>query len=340
VTQSNAVFFGPKKRALLRSEYYAAPLIAYDTTLVMPGMCAFCTFQWLVNGLYYLLWFFERIFRDWGLAIICLVLIVRALLHPITKRAQINMSKMSKMGPEIERLKKKHGDNKDELNKAMMQFYRQQGATPILGCLPMFLQMPIWIALYSALQSTFELRQSPFLWGLTWIDDLAHADRAIYFPNAPVKFWFIHFDAINILPLILGVVSFIQAKIMQAQQPPATTPEPLPDSLEYARAPEAIVRALHRAYGSALTLVYLAEIRLKGDQKAPGIESAFTAACARVQVRCVSTREAMLAAYRAGHVGHGAGVAPIGNGHLNAAGHEVLGRIMWEIVARPRTARQ
>jgi YidC/Oxa1 family membrane protein insertase len=226
LTQTSKVFFGPRKRNLLKTPYYLAPLVNYDDTLVMTGgYCGFCTFQWLVDGLYKLLSFFHWIFRDWGLAIICLVLIVRTLLHPITKRSQVNMAKMGKMGPEIERLKKKHGDNKDELNKAMMQFYKQQGATPILGCLPMFLQMPIWIALYSALQSTFELRQAPFLWGLTWIDDLAHADRAIYFPNAPVKFWFIHFDAINILPLILGVVSFIQAKIMQAQQPPATTPE-------------------------------------------------------------------------------------------------------------------
>jgi YidC/Oxa1 family membrane protein insertase len=226
VTQSSAVFFGPKKRQLLKTDYYSAPLVRYDQTLVLTGgPCAFCTIQWLVNGLYYLLRIFERIFRDWGLAIICLVLIVRAILHPITKKSQINMSKMSKMGPEIERLKKKYGDNKDELNKAMMQFYKQQGATPILGCLPMILQMPIWIALYSALQSTFELRQAPFLWGFTWIKDLAHPDRLIYFPNNPVNIWFIHFDAINFLPVILGVVSYVQAKIMQAQQPPSTTPE-------------------------------------------------------------------------------------------------------------------
>ena len=119
-----------------------------------------------------------------------------------------------------------------------------------------------------------------------------------------------------------------------AVAPPASPAEPLPDSLEYARAPHAIVRALHEAYGSSLTLVYLAEIRLKGDQKAPQLESAFTAACERLRVRCISTREAMLAAYRDGYVGHGAGVAPIGNGHLNAAGHEVLGRIMWAVLAR------
>jgi YidC/Oxa1 family membrane protein insertase len=226
VTQANQIFFGPKKRQLLKTDYYSSPLVNYDATLVMAsGPCGYLTIQGLVNVLYYLLGVFHWIFRDWGLAIIGLVLVVRALLHPITKRAQVNMSKMGKMGPEIERLKKKYGDNKDELNKAMMQFYKQQGATPIFGCLPMFLQMPIWIALYSALQSTFELRQAPFLWGFTWIKDLAHPDRAIYFPNNPVNIWFIHFDAINILPIIMGVVSFMQAKIMQSQQPPATTPE-------------------------------------------------------------------------------------------------------------------
>ena len=60
----------------------------------------------------------------------------------------------------VEKLKKKHGDNKEELQKAMWEFQKQQGITPILGCLPMFLQMPIWIALWSALNSTFELRHA------------------------------------------------------------------------------------------------------------------------------------------------------------------------------------
>jgi len=119
---------------------------------------------------------------------------------------------------------------------------------------------------------------------------------------------------------------------------PAAPPDPLPDSLEYERAPEAIVRALHEAYGPSVTLVYLAEVRLKGDDKAPAIEAGFVAACARVQARCVSTRRAMQAAYRAGRVGHGAGIALLGNGHLNAVGHEVVGRIMWDAMATSRGA--
>ena len=116
-----------------------------------------------------------------ALAIIGLVILVRSLLHPITKRSQISMLRMGKLGPEMERLKKHYGDDKDGLNKAMMQLYKDQGIGMYLGCLPMFLQMPIWIALWSALNTTFELRQAPFLWGWTWIDDLARPDALIQF---------------------------------------------------------------------------------------------------------------------------------------------------------------
>ena len=207
------VYFGPRQRAVLNQPYYASFPLAYNQTLVLTsGPCGFCTFQWLIDLLVWLLSSFYMVLRDWGLAIIMLVLLVRLMLHPITKRSQIAMSRMSKMGPEIERLKKKHGDNKEELNKAMMAVYREQGVTPILGCLPMLLQMPIWIALWSALQSTFELRHASFLWGYTWIDDLAQPDRLIAF-GRPFQLWYIYLDAINLLPIILGVVFYVQMKM-------------------------------------------------------------------------------------------------------------------------------
>src|SRR5207248_6623384 len=108
-----------------------------------------------------------------------------------------------KMGPEMERLKQKHKDDPEALKKAQMDFYREQGIAPFLGCLPMFLQMPIWIALWSSLQSTFEIRHAPFLWGWTWIHDLSQPDRLIALRH--IDFSFIHLDAINILPILLAV---------------------------------------------------------------------------------------------------------------------------------------
>ena len=217
------LYLGPKLRKLLNEPYYAAAPRDYDKTLVITsGICAICTFQPVINTLVWMLGMFHIVLRDWGLAIIALVCVVRLLLHPITKRSQISMMKMGKMGPEIERLKKKYGDDKDELNKAMMQVYKEQGFTPVLGCLPMFLQMPIWIALYAALNSTFELRQEPFLWGFTWIDDLARPDRLIEW-NPIRLFWGIEIGAFNILPILLAVVFYLQQEF--TPKPPATTPE-------------------------------------------------------------------------------------------------------------------
>lgn len=218
------VFLGPKKRDVFNSQYYYANPLAYHKTLgTLSSACTnVCTADWIINSLVALLRFFHVITRDWGLAIIGLVLVVRLLLHPITKRSTISMHKMGKMGPEIERLKKKYGDNREELNKAMMGVYKEQGATPILGCLPMFLQMPIWIALWSALQNTFELRQAPFLYGLLWIDDLGKPDALLSWNPIPLIFGF-KLGSLNLLPLLLGVVFFLQQKF--TPKPPATTPE-------------------------------------------------------------------------------------------------------------------
>jgi YidC/Oxa1 family membrane protein insertase len=220
-------FFGPKQRALLKNDYYSAYPRAYDETLVyISKWCGLLTFGWLINALYGILWFFHKIFFDWGLAIICLVVLVRSCLHPITKRSQINMMGMSKMGPEIERLKKKYGDDKEGLNKAMMSVYKEQGMVPILGCLPMLLQTPIWLALWAALQSTFEMRQAGFLrWGhvhLTWIADLSQPDALYTFP-APVHLLMFTVHSVNVLPILLAGVFFLQQ--MMQPVPPNQTPE-------------------------------------------------------------------------------------------------------------------
>lgn len=230
------VFLGPRSRDVLDSSYYATFPRHFDQTLVIrTGMCSICTFDWLIGGMVWLLsklhWVAGGFAHhgDWGIAIILLVCIVRGVLHPITKRSQVQMTKMGKMGPEMEKLKAKYADDKDELNKQMVQLYKQQGFAPILGCLPMFLQMPIWIALYSALQTTFELRQAPFLWGFTWIHDLAKPDYLIQFSHyypVPVIGWFLksfQIDGINILPVLMGVVMFVQQKYQP--KPAATTPE-------------------------------------------------------------------------------------------------------------------
>ena len=224
ITLPVCVFLGPKWREVLNSGYYAQYPRMYRLMLIIRGgMCAICTWDWLVGVIVWLLSWIHVVFRDWGLAIIGLVAIVRTLLHPITRQSQISMSKMSKLGPEMERLKKKYGDDKEALNKAMVDFHKQQGLGPYLGCLPMFLQMPIWIALYGVLQTTFELRQAPFLWGFTWIQDLSQPDYLFKFAHpVPLLFGY-QLDGFNLLPVFLAGVMFIQSQFMP--KPVAATKE-------------------------------------------------------------------------------------------------------------------
>src|SRR3984957_14123896 len=225
------VFLGPKLRSLLDSQYYSSYPLSYDKTLVMvSGICAFCTFPALISFLVMLLNGFHHVlFGDWGLAIIALVCCVRLCLHPITKKSQVSMLKMQKLAPEMERLKKKFGDDKEGFTKAQMELYKNVGFTPILGCSPMFLQMPIFIALWRALQTTFELRQAPFLEffkvHFTWIHDLSQPDFLVKF-SSPVPLYVFgwHLAGLNVLPLAMAVVTFINQKYF-TPKPAALTPE-------------------------------------------------------------------------------------------------------------------
>jgi YidC/Oxa1 family membrane protein insertase len=219
-------FFGPKVRTMLEGGYYEDYPRSYNQLLSSSSSyCGICAVPWLVDRLVDLLRFFHFVLRDWGLAIIALVILVRVLLHPITKSSQVSMMKMQKMQPELERLKKKYGEDKEAYAKAQMEIYKEMGVTPILGCLPMFLQMPIWIALYSALQNEFALRQQQFLWGFTWIHDLARPDRLITWDAHPfiVPFFGMRIVSLNILPVLMAVAMYMQQKYQPT--PVAATPE-------------------------------------------------------------------------------------------------------------------
>lgn len=223
---SGWLYMGPKKREILTNKLYSAPWVQYDQSLVITqGICAICTWQWLVNILFFILKSFHYVTRDWGLAIIGLVILVRILLHPISKKAQINMLKMQKLAPEMERIKLKHKDDQEAMQREMMRFYKENGSTQIMGCLPMFLQMPVWIALWQAMNTTFELRHQPFLYNLTWIKDLSKPDHLLDFGNSyhlPILS-FVVISGLNVMPFLFGALQYIQFKIQP--KPPSMTPE-------------------------------------------------------------------------------------------------------------------
>lgn len=134
---------------------------------------------------------FEGFVHSWGLAIILLTLTVKALLYPLTLKSMQSMAGMRKLQPEIEKLKAKYGDDREGFARAQMQLFAEKKVSMTGGCLPMLLQMPVWFALYAALQTSVELYREPFL----WMADLTVKDP--YF----------------ILPVAMGVTSFIMQKI-------------------------------------------------------------------------------------------------------------------------------
>ncbi len=229
------IYAGPKKKEVLADDpVYTAlgleQLIIYN----IGGCCSYLTFQWLAKFLLAFLALLYAGLADWGVAIIILVIVVRLLLHPLTKKSQLQMMKVGKqmasLKPEMEKLKKKYKDNQSKLNQEMMQLYREKGVNPAamgLGCLPMFLQMPIWIALYAMLYFAIELRHESALYGLfqmfgdwKFMADLSSADRFIPLGKAaftiPLVGW--HIDSINLLPMLMGVVFYFQQKYMAQPQ--------------------------------------------------------------------------------------------------------------------------
>lgn len=163
------------------------------------------------------------IIPNYGVIIIILVLLVRAMLHPLTKKSQVSMMKMSKLGPKVEEIRAKYASNPTEMNKKVMEMYREQGANPMLGFMPMLIQMPIWISLYAAIQASIDLRGAKFL--PFWITDLSAPDMLFTFPTFtfPLVGW--HIDSFNLLPLLLAVAMVLQQKLMTSSQNTAMSPQ-------------------------------------------------------------------------------------------------------------------
>lgn len=233
------VYAGPLKRSVLDEEQPYIALNMRDMVLYqMSSMCAFCTFQWLADFLAVVLTTLDNyVVFDWGFAIIFLVLIVRTLLHPITKKSQINMQRfgkvMQKLKPEIDKLKKKYPDEPKRVQSEQMALMQKYGVNPfqMLGCLPMFLQMPVWVALYALLYFMFDIRQEPAFFGVfqlfgewPFLADLSSADHFFGKFEEPTQFLFWNITGINLLPILMGGIFFVQQKYMSPQSM-GTSPE-------------------------------------------------------------------------------------------------------------------
>ncbi len=220
---SMAVYLGPKdKKIFEKNETYKA--LAFFQTIDFRGCCCPTSviapmafgIMWLMNTLYSLM----GPLGNYGVVIIFLVFLVRLAMHPVTKKSQVSMMKMQKLGPKMKEIQAKYANNKQEMNKQVMQLYRDQGVSPVSGMLPMMLQMPIWIALWTAVYTSIDMRGASFL--PFWITDLSMPDRLFRFPGFSLPFFGEYF---NLLPLMMGGVMYLQQKMMPSSQQTAAQPD-------------------------------------------------------------------------------------------------------------------
>ena len=217
------LYLGPKDKSLFDKNELYRDLGFVQTIDFMSCCCPSSIINPLAFGILAIMKAMYSFIGNYGIVIIILVFLMRLIMHPITKKSQVSMSKMSKLAPRAEEIKKKYANNKAELNKRLMELYREQGASPITGMLPMFVQMPIWIALWSAVYTSIDLRGAAFL--PFWITDLSVPDALVRFATVtvPVLGWKI--ESLNLLPLMMGVAFYLQQKLMPSQASASTNPQ-------------------------------------------------------------------------------------------------------------------
>ncbi len=173
-------------------------------------------FEWFMRPIFGLLQWLFHVTGNFGVAIICLTLIVRTLMYPIADRQFRSMAAMRRIAPKMKALQERWKDDKPRQQQEILKLYKEEKANPAAGCLPILLQIPVFYALYKTLMVSVEMRHQPFV---LWIKDLSAPD-----PLTPVNlFGYLnftppHFLALGVLPILLGVTMWLQFKL---NPPPA-----------------------------------------------------------------------------------------------------------------------
>lgn len=180
---------------VLSASFYAGPKNIQRLETIAPYLDLTVDYGWLwwiAKPLFLLLNFIHGLLGSWGWSIVLLTVIIKAAFYKLSATSYRSMAKMRKFAPEMARMKELYGDDRQKMSQEMMKLYKKEKINPLSGCLPILVQMPVFIALYWVLMESVELRHTPFLW---WIQDLS------------VK------DPLFILPVIMGLTMFIQQKL-------------------------------------------------------------------------------------------------------------------------------
>jgi YidC/Oxa1 family membrane protein insertase len=214
-------------------------------------------FWFFTKPLFWLLeWLYVQI-GNFGVAILILTVIVKAVFFPLANKSYAAMSKMKALQPEMEKLKQRYGEDKQRMNQELMQLYRREKVNPAAGCLPIMVQIPVFFALYKVLYTTIEMRHQPFF---GWIHDLSAPDPATVLTLFGYVPWqvpeMLHFFNIGLWPLIMGVTMYMQQKLNPAPADPvqARVFQFLPIMFTFMMAPFSAGLVIYWAWSNTLSI--------------------------------------------------------------------------------------
>jgi YidC/Oxa1 family membrane protein insertase len=190
----------PGQTQVGRARLYAGPKEHKRLEKAAPGLELTVDYGWLTvisAPLFWLLSHIHRLTGNWGWSIIILTVLIKLLFYPLSATSYKSMAQMKKLQPKMQSLKERYGDDRQKLNQAMMELYKTEKINPLGGCLPIVVQIPVFLALYWVLLESVEMRQTPFIF---WIRDLSSPDP--YF----------------VLPIVMGVSMYIQ-QLLNPQSP-------------------------------------------------------------------------------------------------------------------------
>jgi len=179
---SNSTQLAPGQQGQLSASFYAGPKLQDRLAEVANNLelsVDYGFLWWAAQPLFWVLTTIQSFVVNWGWSIILLTVLVKALFYPLTAASYRSMAKMRKFAPRMTELREMYGDDRQKLSQEMMKLYKKEGMNPMGGCLPILVQMPVFIALYWVLLEAVELRQSPWIF---WIEDLSIKDPTFILP--------------------------------------------------------------------------------------------------------------------------------------------------------------
>ncbi|MFI5024164.1 MAG: membrane protein insertase YidC [Alphaproteobacteria bacterium] len=249
---SSRMFAGPKEVHLLDS-YEEKDGIERLSYAIDWGWYWFFT-----KPIFYLLDYLNKLVGNFGIAILLLTVIIKGLFFPLANKSYRSMSKLKKLQPEMMKIRERFKEDRERMNKEMMELYKREKANPASGCLPMVVQIPVFFSLYKVLFVTIEMRQAPFF---GWIRDLSVPDPTSLLNLFGLVAWtppeFLAFLSIGIWPLIMGATMWAQQKLNPAPPDPVQAKMfmilPLVFTFMLARFPSGLV--IYWAWNNCLSIL-------------------------------------------------------------------------------------